>query len=109
MSAPVIYAAGVESLTVINQQFKGGDPTGTEPDYEAVTDTAATAPAGDDWQTGDWDGTYDTSTSIAVPVTPTMGSSSATVELAAGSYRLFGRYVVGSETLIVDHGTFNVR
>lgn len=99
-----VTGGGVESLTALNMTFDGGDPTGTAPEYEL---TATTAKATGSTTSGSWPGSYDATTKVAEPVTPTfaLAGNGGGVTVTVGSFRLWGLYTVGTEKLLVDHGT----
>lgn len=73
------------------------DPSASSP-YFAVTALTSTDPSAN-WVAGAWDGSYDASTQRIDALTPTIGTTGSAIEIAApGSYQLWMRWTIDSET-----------
>jgi hypothetical protein len=91
-------ASSVEKLAAL--VVTDTDPTGDAPEWQA---TATGGPATDDWETGEWDGTYSSGRATALsPVIATLGIDEV------GTWRLWVRWTVGSETPVRMAGQVKV-
>ena len=76
------------------------DPTGDVPRYAflvSATDTDPTA----DWANGEWSGSWSSTTKEVLALTPTVGSSAATVELTEGAnYDVWIEITVSGQVIV---------
>jgi len=79
-----------------------GDPTGAVPSFSATTTTATDPGAFTD---GTWSGAWSSTTRLVTALTPTLPGS---LSLAEGDFKLWLKYVVGSETVILPVGILGV-
>lgn len=88
-----------EAAVSINTSVKSdADPTGTVP-YFSLTADGNTSPTS--WTAGTWSVAYNSTTDLATATSSTVGGSSATHQMTAGSiYTLWCKVTVGSEVFV---------
>jgi hypothetical protein len=94
----ILLKVSVESIETLRATIKTtNDPTGTAPAFafSALSDMDPT----DDWNNGSW-GTWNSSSKVADAVSPTFPDTTATVSLSVGTYNIWMKWTVGSETPI---------
>lgn len=85
--------------------------TAADPTAGAVTFsfTAHTATDPGTFSSGSWDGSFDATTGQVTALSPTVGSSSATVDLTSASkWKMWIKFIVGSETVVKPVATVKV-
>ncbi len=99
----------VEPTAVVNVPVvvtAPADPTGGAVTF-SFTLTGATTPSVT-FTAGTYDGTYNATTNEVDALTPLLPHSTATVELAVGTYTMRSKAIVGSETAIEIVGVLTV-
>lgn len=99
----------IESGAIVNVPIivdAPADPTSGAVSFSIVarSETNAGAFTAGTWVSGSWNATK----LEAIALTPTVGATGATLELAEGKYKVYTKDVVGSETPITLTGVLTV-
>jgi len=96
-----VTAGDIQSLSDYNE-YASVDPTGVTIYFGTSTSTEV-APT--NWTAGEW-GTWSSTTKLVTATSPTLGASTASIVLTAGStVVLWRKYTVSGETIIGPIGT----
>ncbi len=101
-----LYEVGSTAEVVVPIQIEtSGDPTAGAVEFSF---TAKTATDPGSFTAGSWSGSFDATTGMVTALTPTLPTTGADVELAEGRYKVWARWTVGGETVVVDPGLLDV-